>query len=152
MRVLTQMRRPARFLVPLALFLAACAAPAGTSEAPGASSSGSAAPAIDSGSPNASLPVSADVPQELVAEMLADAAERSGPSDEPRVVLAEAVTWSDGSLGCPRAGMGYTQALVPGYRVVIETGAIELHYHASTSGAFTHCADPQPPAEGAVDH
>ena len=39
-----------------------------------------------------------------------------------KVLSAEAVTWSDGSLGCPEPGMMYTQALVPGYRVQIRGG------------------------------
>jgi hypothetical protein len=145
------MTRSARCLTTLAIFLAACASPAGTAE-PDAPPSATPAPSIDAASPDESPAVSGDVPEALLAEMLADAARRSGPSDEPRVVLAEAVTWSDGSLGCPSPGMGYTQALVPGYRVVIEAGAIELHYHAAASGAFTYCADPEPPAEGTVDH
>jgi hypothetical protein len=36
------------------------------------------------------------------------------------VVQAEAVTWPDGALGCPEPGIVYTQALVPGYWVVVE--------------------------------
>lgn len=94
-----------------------------------------------------------EVSPELLGRILADAKERTGASaDELRVVVAEAVTWSDGSLGCPQPGMGYTMALVPGYRVVVEAGGVEHHYHASERGAFTYCADPQPPAEGTVDH
>ena len=37
-------------------------------------------------------------------------------------VSAAAVTWSDGSAGCPEPGMMYTQALVPGYRIVLQAG------------------------------
>ena len=49
---------------------------------------------------------------------LTDAASRTGiKRTELEVLSAEAVTWSDGSLGCPQPGMMYTQALVPGFRI-----------------------------------
>lgn len=71
---------------------------------------------------------------------LADAAKRSGlkPADL-KVLSAEAVTWPDGSLGCPQPGMMYTQALVPGYRVKIKAGAEVLDYHAGRGGVPTFC-------------
>lgn len=59
------------------------------------------------------------------------------------VVSAEAVTWRDGSLGCPEAGMAYTQALVPGYRVVLDVAGTPAHYHAGSEGEFFHCENPQ---------
>lgn len=94
-----------------------------------------------------SLPVG-EVPTELLEAVVADAAEKAGVAPaEVAVLAAEAVTWSDGSLGCPEPGMVYTQALVPGYRVVLEIGGDELHFHASQSGDFRFCEDPQPPLE-----
>jgi hypothetical protein len=46
----------------------------------------------------------------------------------------------------------YTQALVPGYRVVLEAAGEELSYHASESGDFRACANPIAPVEdGRVD-
>jgi hypothetical protein len=78
---------------------------------------------------------------------LADAARRSGlEEDALKVLSAEAVTWSDGSLGCPQPGMMYTQALVPGYRVRIKAGGQVLDYHAGRSGKPTMC-----PAERSVE-
>ena len=72
--------------------------------------------------------------------------------DEIEFVTAEAVTWSDGSLGCPEEGQAYTQALVPGYRVVLDVAGDEVAYHASDSGDFRPCAHPIPPVEdGRVD-
>ena len=71
---------------------------------------------------------------------LVDAAKRSGVSRNLlEVVSAEAVTWSDGSLGCPMPGMMYTQALVPGYRVRIRAGGKEFDYHAGRAGAPALC-------------
>jgi hypothetical protein len=44
-----------------------------------------------------------EVPEDLLKAILADAAERMGlPTEAFTVVRAEAVTWSDGSLGCPQ--------------------------------------------------
>jgi hypothetical protein len=63
------------------------------------------------------------------------------------VVAAERVTWSDGSLGCPEPGMMYTQALVPGYRIVLRVGDSEVHYHGSEDGPPARCDDPRPPSD-----
>lgn len=69
-----------------------------------------------------------------------DAARRSGlPAATLRVDRAEAVTWRDGSLGCPQPGMAYTQALVPGYRVRVIAGDRVMDYHAGRSGAPQWC-------------
>jgi hypothetical protein len=89
----------------------------------------------------------------MLERVIADAASGAGvdPS-EVEVVAAEAVTWPDGSLGCPQPDQMYTQALVPGYRVILEIDGEELHFHASESGEFALCADPQPPVhDGRVD-
>jgi hypothetical protein len=63
------------------------------------------------------------------------------------------VTWSDGSLGCPEPGMLYTQALVRGYRIVLQAGDERLEYHAGKSGQPKFCpADKAiPPVPGGVD-
>jgi hypothetical protein len=71
---------------------------------------------------------------------LVDAAKRTGLGRNLlEVVTAEAVTWSDGSIGCPMPGMTYTQALVPGFRVRIRAGGRELDYHAGRTGPPTLC-------------
>jgi hypothetical protein len=113
--------------------LAACAADAPPASPP--------APAVVSPTPvTASLAA-------VTEAALADAARRSGlEEDALKVLSAEAVTWSDGSLGCPQPGMMYTQALVPGYRVRIQTGGQVLDYHAGRSGRPAVC-----PAELARD-
>lgn len=83
----------------------------------------------------------------LVEAVLADAARRTGlPLASLKVASATAVTWADGSLGCPAPGMSYTMALVPGYRIKVRAGEQELDFHASRRGQFMLCA-----AERAVD-
>ncbi len=86
------------------------------------------------------------LPEEMLADVVDQAASDAGVDPSAvEVLVAEAVTWNDGSLGCPEPGMSYTQALVPGYRVVVEVDGEELHYHAGQSGEFRRCDNPQPP-------
>ncbi|MGC9336421.1 MAG: hypothetical protein ACP5JJ_19970, partial [Anaerolineae bacterium] len=86
--------------------------------------------------------VTGDVPQDLLAAILADAEARTGIRQEAfTVVRAEAVTWRDSSLGCPEKGMQYLQVLTPGYRIVLQGGDETLDYHASDTGYFVLCEE-----------
>jgi hypothetical protein len=86
--------------------------------------------------PAGSRVTSADVE----AATRADAAQFWGRSDPASLrATIESVTWPDGSIGCPRPGLMYTQALVPGYRIVVTDGARELIYHASARGHWVLC-------------
>ena len=132
-----------------ATLLVACAASDGTSPSePGVSG----VPASADRMPRSSS-VIGDVPTAMLERVIADAASGAGvDQSDVEVVAAEAVTWPDGALGCPQPDQMYTQALVPGYRVILEIDDEELHFHAAESGEFAFCADPQPPVEdGAVD-
>lgn len=76
----------------------------------------------------------------VVDAALADAATRSGlPAAQLEVASALSVTWADASLGCPRPGLLYTQALVPGYRVRVKAGAEVWDYRAGERGALVLC-------------
>lgn len=78
--------------------------------------------------------------QALTEAALVDASQRTGrPRSEWSVVSAEAVTWRNGALGCPQPGLLYTDALVPGYRIVIEGAGQRLDYHAGAQGAPLLC-------------
>ena len=94
-----------------------------------------------------------EVPAAMLQQAIADAASGAGiDAAAVEVISAEAVTWSDGSLGCPLPDQMYTQALVPGYRVVLDVDGEEMSFHAAEGGEFAYCADPQPPVEdGTVD-
>jgi hypothetical protein len=84
--------------------------------------------------------IAAQVPTAVFELAIADAANRSTEAPADIVVLsAEAVTWADGSLGCPQPGMTYTQALVRGYRIVLRAGAQTLNYHATSRGQPAFC-------------
>jgi len=88
---------------------------------------------------------------EIIAIVREDAARRTGV-DRPdiRIIDATAVTWPDGSLGCPEPGLAYPQAMVPGYRVVAHAGERWLDYHASATGRLVVCPPgrAQPPVQG----
>ena len=75
------------------------------------------------------------------------------PASDIEVRAVDAVTWSDGALGCPQPGLAYTQALVPGYRVVLATGETEYHYHGGSHGRPFLCPEDrrQPPLEARQD-
>ena len=61
------------------------------------------------------------------AEAIRDLSDRLGvPSGEIEVVKESSVTWRDGSLGCPKEGMMYTQALVEGTLIVLRVDGQEL--------------------------
>jgi len=85
--------------------------------------------------------------QSVTEAVLADASKRTGIEvAKLEVVESIAVTWPDGSLGCPAPGMNYTMALVPGYRIRIRADQQVLNYHASARGYWVFC-----PAGRAVD-
>ena len=112
----------------LAILLAACAATSG--------------PTAPAGAPAHSPPEKPMNPtlESVTEAVLADAAKRTGKARSALVVeRAEAVTWADGSLGCPEPGMNYTMALVPGYRIRVRAGEQLLDYHASRRGYFVLC-------------
>ena len=78
--------------------------------------------------------------QSAIDDALTDSARRTGlKRTEIEVLSAEAVTWSDGSLGCPQPGMMYTQALVPGFRIRVRAGAETLDYHAGRRSPPMFC-------------
>jgi hypothetical protein len=69
-------------------------------------------------------------PEPLVALATADAARQTqADQSDVRIVQVEAREWPDRSLGCPRPGLGYAQAITPGYLIVVESRGRRLEYH-----------------------
>ena len=90
--------------------------------------------------------MSQPLPAARIEAALDDATTRVNlPREQIEVVIAESVTWADGSLGCPQPGMMYTQALVPGFRIVLNAGGQLLAYHAGKDAPPMFC-----PAERVV--
>ena len=132
-----------------AVILAGCAGTAEDPTTPEATAQATRPPPATVGiSPSPSHGTNGGLAQDIVDRAIDRAAEDSGvPADEIEVVTAESVTWSDGSLGCPEPGMGYTQALVPGYRVVLDVAGDQVSYHAAEGGDFFACANPIAPSD-----
>lgn len=94
------------------------------------------------GTPAADSPAlsSGEVPQKLFDIVLDDMLTQTG-ADRADVLVLEsvAITWPDGSLGCPEPGVMYTQALVDGYRVILGLDDETFDYHLNDNGAFVLC-------------
>jgi hypothetical protein len=132
--------------------VAACSS-GGATGSGGASSPSAVAPPSQGDRPspsNQQVPIASPsggqegaVPDEILQQAIADAAQTAGvdPS-QVTVVSTEAVVWNNGALGCPKPGEMYTQALVPGYKIVLEAGGRQLDYHASDSGTVKLCEGP----------
>ena len=94
----------------------------------------------------------AQIPREVRRAVVADAAKRFGVSANSVVLTsAEQVTWSDGSLGCPEPGQMYTQALVPGFRLVATSSAGALEYHSDGQGRVVTCIANAAPGPNPAD-
>lgn len=138
--------RPGRLtiLASLCLLAGACG---------GASDAGEEAglPATVDGAPS----MSAAAPPIGSAEVArADLAQRLGVETAAiEIVSVREVTWRDGSIGCPRPGMQYTQALVNGSQIVLRHAGVDYHYHSGGGRNPFYCSNPQQPLpEGAGDY
>lgn len=90
-----------------------------------------------------------EVPTELLDRIIADLVTRAAANRADIEVLhAESLTWNDGSLGCGKPGQVYTQALVPGYRVILGHAGQQFDYRANEKGFFTLCEQPTLTAPG----
>ena len=140
---MTRLRIPSAIAAILAL--TACASSAVTPEASPTEAPSSRPPA-ETAQPSASADAAPDAPQGIPQAVWDAIIEDLSPrTDEPvasaTVVMAEAMTWNDGSLGCPVAGQVYTQALVDGYQVVLEVDGQEYDYRVGAGDDVRLCRD-----------
>lgn len=83
-----------------------------------------------------------------VVQAMTDLSQRlSVTVDDIELVSLLEVTWRDGSIGCPEAGVAYTQALVPGQQMILRVNGVEYHYHSAKNSVFTYCSNPEPPLD-----
>ena len=76
----------------------------------------------------------------LVDQAVADLATRLNIDASSIVtVSAQAMSWPDGSLGCPQPGMLYTQAIVDGAQIQLSVDSTSYSYHSGASGAPFLC-------------
>jgi hypothetical protein len=132
--------RPMASAVLAVMTLAGCASSAGSSAAP---SMGPRTAPTSAGTP--SLPLASKAPGDTLAPataamIVADAAAvaRVDP-DAVTLISVKPVTWTDGSLGCPKPGVMYTQSLVPGFRVIVRAGDRKLDYRVGRAGTAKRC-------------
>lgn len=93
-----------------------------------------------------------EVPNELLEKLIDDLMSNNAAARiDIEVLRAESLIWSDGSLGCGKAGEMYTQALVPGYRVILSHAGRQFDYRATEKGFFRLCERPTLAAPGEED-
>lgn len=82
-------------------------------------------------------------------EAIQDLSRRLGiPSGEIQAVSEKRVTWRNGSMGCPKEGMMYTQALVEGTLIILQAEGRNYQYHSGHGRAPFYCENPVGPASG----
>ena len=91
-------------------------------------------------------PVVGEVPDSIVSAAKEDLAGKLDV-DAGKIDVKEAifVVWSDGSLGCPRPDVVYTQAEEPGYRIILEYEGQQYDYRATERGYLFLCELPMNP-------
>lgn len=83
---------------------------------------------------------------DLTAVAVRDLAKRLDiETGEIVVVRSVAVTWPDGSLGCPQEDRMYTQALVEGELIVLRVDSRDYEYHSGKGRAPFYCENPAKP-------
>lgn len=77
---------------------------------------------------------------EQVAAAKQDLAEQLGTdADEIEVETVRTVHWRSGAAGCPKPGMSYTMAIVPGVLILLSADGDAYHYHAGIGRAPFYC-------------
>jgi len=85
-------------------------------------------------------PILGEVPDEILNEIIDDLIKRTEANKQNiQVIRSQAITWNDGSLGCPKPGEFYTQAIVNGYWVILQVDDQNYDYRVSQTGYFKLC-------------
>jgi len=67
------------------------------------------------------------------------------PIDQITLVSTEAVTWPDGCLGVQSLGVVCTQALVEGFKIILEADGDQYEFHTNQDGSLIVLAESDPP-------
>lgn len=81
------------------------------------------------------LPVEGNLPNAVAQAVLADASRQPNVYRGLRIVQAEQQNWPDGCLGLAERGVFCTQAIVPGWRVLVEDEGQTFVYRTNASGS-----------------
>lgn len=89
---------------------------------------------------NMKAPLNDKSMDEQISNAIADLAKRTDVSEDTITIhSASVVTWSSGAMGCPKPGMSYTQAIVPGVRLLLEANGSIHYYHGRTGADLFYC-------------
>ncbi|GAB1263700.1 hypothetical protein NBRC116493_31470 [Aurantivibrio infirmus] len=66
-----------------------------------------------------------------------------GTDAEITVKTEEEVTWNNGAMGCPQPEGVYSQALIPGYRIILIANDREYAFHGRNNGEPFYCQTPE---------
>jgi len=58
------------------------------------------------------------------------------PADQIKVISTEAVTWPNGCLGVTRIGVMCTQAVVEGFKIILEANSQQYEFHTNQDGTI----------------
>lgn len=152
----TILATPLAALLLVGLLLAACT---GLTPGPTQPPDVTATPAVATpGTPGPVVPTlppfETDVPPDIMAALIDETAVLAQVGyGEITIVRADAVTWRDGSLGCPEPGMAYIQVLTDGYWVVLEVDGQTYDWRMAQTGMPVLCPEGQgePPFEDLPD-
>lgn len=61
------------------------------------------------------------------------------PVDSIKLSGSRRVNWRSGALGCPKPGMSYTEALVPGVQILLQVNNMIHAYHSKFDGEPFYC-------------
>jgi hypothetical protein len=99
--------------------------------------------ALDSVATDDSEAAVGEVPDEMMGKIIDDLLTRIAANrTDIKVLHAESLVWNDGSLGCGQPGQVYTQALVPGYHIILDHEGQSFDYRATEKGYFMLCERP----------
>jgi hypothetical protein len=84
-------------------------------------------------------PSPADIPVTLTPAQQAAVSDLAAtlnlPADQITLTSTEAVDWPDGCLGIQKIGVMCTQAIVPGYKIILTADGKQYEYHTSKDGS-----------------
>jgi len=84
------------------------------------------------------------LPTQVKSAVLSDASKRlTKPVDALRITQAEKQNWKDGCLGLADKGTLCTQAIVPGWKIVVSDGKNELVYRTDEKANQVKLEDSQ---------
>jgi hypothetical protein len=81
------------------------------------------------------VPFEGKLPDAVAQAVLQDASRQSNGYKKLRIVQAERQDWPNGCLGLAERGVFCTQAIVPGWRVMVESGQQTFVYRTNESGS-----------------